>query len=412
MKRTDVIIIGGGQAGLAMSHELDRAGVDHVILEKGRVAESWKSRRWDSLRVLTPNWQTRLPGFGYGGSDPHGFMRATELADYLTRYADSFCAPVLEHTDVLSVRSVEGVYRVETSRGVWVARAVVIATGHCMRPAIPAMADELPVGIRQLTPTQYRNPDQLPPGNVLVVGGSASGVQLADELRRAGRGVVLAVGSHTRLPRRYRGHDIMWWLDRSGRLDRRPQHGAQPAAAGRGSSLQLVGRPTHDDIDLHTLMAAGVRPVGRVIGTSGGRVFLADDLAQTVGAAEDKQTRVLDAIDAYAADHPEIDVAEPHRPTPIWAPQTPRVLDLAEQRISTVIWATGFRRAYPWLQVPVTDANGDLLQRGGVTAAPGLFAMGLYFMRRRNSSFVDGVRHDARDLTFHVMHHLAARAAA
>src|SRR5215212_4602563 len=216
MKSTDVVIVGAGQAGLAMSRCLAAAGVDHVVLERRDIAERWRSERWDSLRLLTPNWLTRLPGWRYEGPDPNGFMTMPEVVRFLGDYAKSFSSPVHANTTVQSITSHEGGYRVATDAGVWTARSVVVATGHCDRPLVPAAASRLSTRVHQLTPPEYRRPEDLPEGGVLVVGASASGVQIAEELRRSGREVVLAVGRHVRVPRRYRGRDIMWWLDRAG----------------------------------------------------------------------------------------------------------------------------------------------------------------------------------------------------
>ena len=254
MLRTDVIVIGGGQAGLAISHCLAERGIEHVVLERGRVGERWRSRSWDSLRLLTPNWMTRLPGFSYDGADPDGFMTAGEFADRLNRYASSFRAPVVMGSAVTSLEMAGGRYQAATHRDTWMAANVVIATGAFQAPFVPDIAQRLSPAIHQLTSSEYRHPGGLPKGGVLVVGASASGVQLAQELRRFGRRVMMAVGAHTRLPRRYRGHDIMWWLDRIGMLDERVEHLADPAEARQRTSLQLIGGRSNRSIDIGTLL--------------------------------------------------------------------------------------------------------------------------------------------------------------
>ncbi len=219
MRRTTTIIIGAGAAGLAMSWRLTASGIDHVLLERGEVANSWRTERWDSLRLLTPNWQSRLPGYAYSGSDPDGFRTMPETVDFISGYAATFSAPVETHTQVTSVRTDDGGYRVSTNTGEWRSRSVVIASGACNVASVPAIAETLPTTIRSVTPMSYRNPDQLPAGGVLIVGASATGVQLAQEIQASGRPVTLAVGEHVRAERTYRGRDILWWMDRLGLLD-------------------------------------------------------------------------------------------------------------------------------------------------------------------------------------------------
>ena len=404
MRRTETVVIGGGQAGLAMSRCLVDAGVDHVVLERGRVAERWRSERWDSLRLLTPNWQSRLPGFRYDGPDPDGYMTMPEVVDFLDRYARSFRAPVEDGTNVLAVETSAGGYRVTTDRGEWESPTVVIATGHCETPLVPQLARELADDLVQVVPGDYRNPGQLPEGGVLVVGASAAGVQLAHEIHAAGRPVTLSIGRHTRLPRVYRGRDILWWLDAMGVLDESTQDVADLAASRRQPSLQLVGTPERATLDLPTLEARGVRLVGRALGAEDSRVSFADDLlAQTV-AADARLALLLQRIDIFAAltgISAEVEPAEPFHPFR-WPREAPTALDLREEGIRTVVWATGYRRRYPWLKVPVLDARGEIRHEGGVTPAPGLYVMGLYFLRRRKSTFIDGVGRDALDLSAHL----------
>jgi putative flavoprotein involved in K+ transport len=404
MRRTEAVVIGGGQAGLAMSRCLRDAGIDHVVLERGRVAERWRRGSWDSLRLLTPNWQSRLPGFRYDGPDPDGYMSADEVVGTLDRYARSFRSPVEEGTTVLAVERAGEGYRVATDRGAWEAPSVVVATGHCDRPFVPAVAQGLPADVVQVVPSRYRNPGELPAGGVLVVGASATGVQLADEIHASGRPVTLAVGRHTRLPRVYRGRDILWWLDAMGVLDESTEEVFDLAVSRSQPSLQLVGRPDRATLDLPVLQERGVRLAGRVAGAEGGRVFLADDLVAHTVAADARLARLLQRIDVFAARtglDAEVGRPEPFRPF-LWPAAAPSAIDLAAEGIRTVVWATGFRRAYPWLHVPVLDAHGEIRHEGGVTSSPGLYVLGLYFLRRRKSSFIDGVGRDAMDLTAHL----------
>jgi putative flavoprotein involved in K+ transport len=398
MRKIDTVVIGAGQAGLATSRCLADAGREHVVLDRGQPAESWRSTRWDSLRLLTPNWMSRLPGWSYQGDDPEGFMSAPDVAQYLTAYGESFNAPVHSWTAVTEVSPTGAGYRVATIAGSWAARHVVVAAGP--RPRVPALAAELAAGVRQLHTDRYRGPAQLPPGRVLVVGASASGVQIAAELRAAGREVVLSAGRHTRLPRRYRGMDIMWWLEQTGALDRTIDQMSDVHEARREPSTQLSGR---GDLDLGILHDSGVVISGRLITADGHRVRFAPDLPLTTALAESRLRRTLATIDGYAEMaglNPE--VLPPGALTPVRLPAGPDELDLRAAGISTVVWATGYDYRYPWLRVPVQDACGDIQQYQGITSAPGLYTIGLRFMHRRNSQFIDGVRHDARTIVRHL----------
>ncbi|HEY0814373.1 MAG TPA: NAD(P)/FAD-dependent oxidoreductase, partial [Pseudonocardia sp.] len=297
--RTSVVVIGGGQAGLAMSWWLNRSGVDHVVLERGEVAQSWRTRRWNSLRLLTPNWMNRLPGQDGNGDDPEGFLSATEVVGLLSGYARSFAAPVRPHTTVVGVQRTVSGFHVDTGDGPWRCRAVVVATGTEAESRVPALAREINGDLQQLTALGYRGPGQVAPGAVLVVGASASGVQIADELRRAGRPVTLAVGDHVRVPRTYRGRDIYRWLDELGILDEGYGEVDDLLRARRLPSLQLIGTPQRHSVDLAALSAAGVRLTGRLVGIASGRAQFSGSLANFIKAADLKQTRLLERIDAH-----------------------------------------------------------------------------------------------------------------
>ena len=404
MRRTGTIVIGGGQAGLAMSRCLSDASLPHVVLERGRVGERWRRERWDSLRLLTPRWQSRLPGFAYDGPEPDGYMTKDEVVRHLERYAWTIAAPVEEGVGVFALRRGPDGYRAETSRGTWDAPSVVIATGNCDTPLVPEAAGSLPASLVQLTSTEYKRPGDLPSGGVLVVGASATGVQLADEIHASGRPVTLAVGRHTRLPRMYRGRDIMWWLDVLGVLDESAEEVSNLALARRLPSTQLVGRPDKATLDLPALLARGVRLAGRLIGAKGSRLSFATDLAEKAAAADARLVHLLRRIDAFARRNGldgEIGPRPPFHPFP-WPYEAPTELDVEEAGIGSVIWATGFKRLYPWLKLPVLDAGGEIRHEGGVTPLPGLYVLGLSFLRRRNSSFLDGVGRDARDLAAHL----------
>jgi putative flavoprotein involved in K+ transport len=400
MTETTTVIIGAGQAGLAMSYCLSERGIEHVVLERGQVAERWRTQSWDSLTLLTPNWMTRLPGFQYDGGEPDGFMPVAALIALLERYARRSQAPVRTGTTVLRVERWCGRFRVFTNRGVWSADSVVVATGYCDLPAVPAASRTIAPSIMQSVPAHYQRPEQLPDGGVLVVGASSTGVQIADEIQRSGRPVTLAVGRHTRLPRRYRGHDILWWLDRLGVLNQSADTVHSIEASRRQPSLQLVGRPDHSTLDLATLREGGVRLVGRVSDADRFRVRLNDDLIATTAAADVKLAEIRMRIDqlivqcGLPAPPPD-----PFRPTWPLALESPDGIDLQAERIKTVIWATGYRRSYPWLHVPgILDRHGEIRHQGGTTPVGGLYVLGINFQRRRNSSFIDGVGGDAEEI--------------
>ncbi|HSM04742.1 MAG TPA: NAD(P)/FAD-dependent oxidoreductase [Longimicrobiales bacterium] len=409
MERIDTLIIGGGQAGLALSRSLTDRGVEHVVLERGRTGERWRSERWDSLRLLTPRWLSRLSGWDpEDGRDPSGFMGRLELVEYLEAFAHVFRVPLVEGVTVRRLeRHGEG-FRVRTDRGSWIADRVVVATGQSQAAHVPEMAKRLTADVHQMVPTDYRRPDQLPRGGVLVVGASATGIQLAEEIHASGRPVTLAVGRHTRLPRRYRGRDVLAWLHDMGVLDQRVDAVANPAASAEQPSMQLVGTPDHRTLDLGLLVRQGVRLAGRARQVDGSRVEFADDLAETLAAADWKLAGLRLRIDRYIRRgglESEAPTPEAFVPTPLV--EGPARLDLRRAGIRTVLWATGFRRDYPWLRIPVLDAAGEIRHRGGITPVPGLYVLGLNFLRRRTSSFLAGVGADAAEIADHIVRNRA-----
>jgi putative flavoprotein involved in K+ transport len=412
MRRITTVVIGAGHAGLAMSRCLTERGIDHVVLERGEVANAWRTERWDSLRLLTPNWQRRLPGLGYDGDDPDGFSTMPEVVALIEGYAQAIAAPVLTDTRVTSVRRTDMGYLVATERGDWHSRTVVIATGACSIPCVPKLAEAVPPAISTLTPTRYRNPDQLGDGGVLVVGASATGIQLADEIHRSGRPVTLAVGEHIRAPRTYRGRDIQWWMDAAGVLDQRYDEVDDIARARNVPSLQLVGTPERVMLDLNALRAIGVQLAGRVVGIADGRLQLSGSLANQCALSDLKMGRLLDGIDRWAAANSLDDAIDPpHRFPPTETGKPPLSLDLRGGAIRTIIWATGFRPDFSWLEVPVLDRKGRIQHDGGVVASPGLYLMGMPFLRRRKSALIDGAADDARELCGHLASYLDGRIA-
>jgi putative flavoprotein involved in K+ transport len=377
------------------------------------VANSWRRERWDSLRLLTPNWQSRLPGYRYGGADPDGFMTMREVVEFISRFAVVCAAPMRTHTSVTSVRRIDEGYHVATTTGDLRCRTLVLASGACNVSNVPAIRQAVPPRIECLAPLDYRNPAQLPDGGVLIVGASATGVQLADEIHRSGRPVTLAVGEHVRLPRTYRGRDVLWWMDASGVWNQRYDDIDDLPRARRLPSPQLVGTPERTTLDLNALGAAGVEIVGRLAAVRSGRAQFSGGLRNQCALADLKMNRLLDTFDEWARVHSRpADVGPPERFEPTRAPATPRLdLDLQSGEIRSIVWATGFRPDYSWLDVPVLDGKGYLRHDGGVVAAPGLYAIGLPVLRRRKSSFIHGAEDDARDLIEHLARYLATGAA-
>ena len=389
---------------------LTEHAIDHVVLERGDVANSWRHERWDSLRLLTPNWQSRLPGYAYNGADPDGFMTMPEVVAHIAGFAAASSAPVRTHTTVISVRQIDGGYCVATDSGEIRCRSVVLASGAANIPRVPQVRQAVPQHIECFTAFDYRNAERLPPGGVLVVGASATGVQLADEIQRSGRPVTLSVGEHVRLPRNYRGRDVLWWMETSGVWSQRYDEIDDLERARRLPSPQLVGTPEHATLDLNVLRAAGVEIVGRLGAVRDGRALFSGGLANQFALADLKMSRLLDTFDAWGcnnAPHAEVGPAERFEPT--HAPASPRLtLDLRSGEIRSIVWATGFRPDYRWLELPVLDRTGELRHDGGLVAgAPGVYAMGLPVLRRRKSTFILGAEDDARDVVGHLVRHLA-----
>jgi putative flavoprotein involved in K+ transport len=411
MRKVAAIVVGAGHAGLAMSRCLSERSIDHVVIERGEIANSWRTERWDSLRLLTPNWQRRLPGFAYEGDDPDGFATMREVIAFMERYARLITAPVEANTRVISLRRAETGYLVATTRGDWQCQAVVLATGACNIACVPQSAEAVPGTIHTLTPMNYRNPEELEDGGVLVVGASATGIQLASEIHRSGRPVTLAVGEHIRAPRTYRGRDIQWWMDAAGVLDQRYDEVDDIDRARRVPSLQLVGSPERVTVDLNALREIGVRLAGRLVGLSGGKALFSGSLRNQCAMSDLKLGRLLDTFDRWAANNgldAELDPAHRFAPTVV-DEKPPLSLDLAQCNIRTIIWATGYRPDHSWLEVPVFDRKGRIGHDGGVVDAPGMYLMGMPFLRRRMSALIDGAAADARDLSEHLALHLAGR---
>ena len=399
-KRTSTVIVGAGQAGLALSRFLSDAGHSHVLFDRGRIGERWRSERWDSLSLLTPAWLSLLPEQA-APADLDRFPAVPEFVAGLEEYASSFDAPVLQRTSVLSVEGGSAGFRVTTNRGIWTADNVVVATGDSADPLVPGVSAGVPNGVESLHSSRYRAADRLAPGGVLVVGAGPSGQQLALELARSGRDVTIAVGRHARMPRRYRGRDIWHWLVALGHVSQPREEIDDLEAVKRSPSLPLSGANGGEQLDLAVLHRAGVRVAGRVLGFTGGEVRLGDDLARETAVAEARMRRILGTIDdlvqrsGIGAPAEEIEQLE--------LPSSVPSFDLRGAGVTTVIWATGYRRSYPWLTIPVLDESGEIVHREGVTAAPGLYTLGLKLQRTRTSHTISGVGADAKIIAHRIL---------
>ena len=405
----DIVVIGAGHAGLAVSRLLTRADREHVVLDRGRVGERWRTARWDSLHLLTPGWMTRLPGW-YADGDPDSFLSAAQFVSHLEQYASSFDARVLTGVTVTRLTTAPAAaYDVHTDHGTCRARAVVVATGPHGTPLVPAAVERSDVHV--ITSDRYRSAGRLDAGGVLVVGASSSGVQIADELARSGRDVVLAVGRHTRMPRRYRGMDVFWWLETTGRLARTIDEVPDPVSARRDPSMQLIGRSRGDtvesEVDLAALQRRGVRLTGRLQSLQGHIATFGDDLAALTADADRRMHSFLDSVDRYV-DRTGLtrEVLPPARPAAVPTARMSSRLDLRAEGIRTVVLATGFRPDNNWVDLPILKADDTFRQTRGVTDAPGVYVIGQRFQHRRDSGFIDGARHDA----YALVHHLTAGA--
>ncbi len=409
-RRISVVVIGGGHNGLAMSVRLAERGVDHVVLERAEVANSWSTQRWDSFTLLTPNWQTRLPGRAYAGDDPDGFMTGAEIVRFIQTYADSVDAPIATGTTVSAVRGVVDGYEVVTDHGTWTCRCVVLAAGACSRPSIPEFAPSVPEGIEQVDPLEYRNPERLGDGGVLVVGAAATGLQLAEEIHRSGRPVTLSVGEHVRMPRTYRGRDIQHWMEAIGRLDERYDEVDDVVKARKVASPQLIGTPERRTLDLNSLTDSGVQLRGRLGAVRDGVALFSGGLRNHCALADQKLGRLLDDIDGWIEQDDADDglgPAERYEETRV-VRGAPLTMDLRSGEIETVVWAAGFHADLSWVELPVFDAAGHLRHDGGVVVAPGVYFLGASFLRRRRSSFIHGADDDTRDLADHLVGHLVS----
>jgi putative flavoprotein involved in K+ transport len=395
----DVAIIGAGQAGLATSWHLKQAGVDHVVLEAGRVAETWRSRRWDSFRLITPNWGVRLPGAIYDGADPDGFMPLAELVDHFRTWADAFDTPVEQNTTVTSLEEDGGSFRLSLPSGAIKARTVVVATGAYQRPHRPAGAESIPDDVVQLFAEEYTNPAALPKGAVLVIGSGQTGCQLAEEIHQSGRKVFLACGRCVWVPRRLEGHDIVWWMIESGFMDRTPDKLPSPQARFLGNP-QATGHDGGRDLNYRVLHEMGVELVGRYLGGEGSEIQLADDVAASVDFGDARLADILTFVRNDCAAR-GLDPLTFEMPPPFRIKTRTR-LDVARDGIGAVIWTSGYRPDYGWVKFPVFDDMGLPIQTDGRTNVQGLYFMGVHWMRKNKSAILHGVGEDAEVVARHI----------
>jgi putative flavoprotein involved in K+ transport len=398
----DIVVIGGGQAGLAMSAVLQQRGREHVVLERGQVGGRWRTERWESLRFQFPNWSLQLPGYAYTGNDPNGFAYWREVLGAIEDYAASTRAPVREHTEVTGLRMDDGGFVLSVPDGTIHAGCVVVATGPFQRPRIPQLSEGVAPSVLQTDPTRYRRPEDLPDGAVLVVGSGASGCQIGDELLRAGRTVFLSVSRHRRVPRRFRGEDVYWWLDRMGRfaqtIDSLPGRQWPPSTIVTGASGGY-------DVNVRQMAADGIRVLGRIVGASDGALAVAANANEILDEADVAFATFLAAAREFVAANPDLDLAEEEPTGSAELPATVaevESLDLRRANVAAIVWATGYHYDYDWLQIPVLDAQGRPRQQRGVTQVPGLYFLGLHWMHTFKSGLFSGVGSDAEYLAQHM----------
>lgn len=395
----DVVIVGAGQAGLSLSWYLTRHGVEHILLEKDCIASDWKKRRWENFTLVTPNWHCQLPGFGYSGNDPDGFMSGPEVYDFVRRFATSFNPPVRESVEVTElVLLPDGGFRVTTNVGTMSAKQVVIATGGYHRPKKPAFANSLDDSIHQLHSADYRSSDQLPDGGVLVVGTGQSGTQIAEDLHLEGRKVHLAVGNAPRVARTYRGRDCMDWLNEMGVYDVQIQAHAGGLAKRENTNHYVTGRGGGRDIDLRQFAREGMQLHGHLTGARGKTAYFATDLARSLDHADSVAESIKNDIDRYI-EAEGIDVPTEQRYRAVWEPESePQSVDLVAAGITSIIWATGFTPDYRWVKVGVFDGEGHPTHVRGVTGVDGLYFLGLPWLDTWGSGRFAAIARDARHI--------------
>ncbi|HXZ08599.1 MAG TPA: MSMEG_0569 family flavin-dependent oxidoreductase [Paraburkholderia sp.] len=392
-----VLVVGGGQAGLSISYFLQQAGIDHLIVEKQTVTHTWRSQRWDAFCLVTPNWQCTLPGHPYDGADPHGFMVKDEIIQYLDAFIEKVNAPVLEHTAVEHVtRGIDGRYAVRTSRGNFTADQVVVASGGYHTPIVPRLAERLPAHIVQMQSSEYRNPQALPDGAVLVVGSGQSGAQIAEDLHLAGKKVYLAVGEAPRCSRFYRGRDVVDWLADMRYYEMSVNEHPLREGVRDNTNHYVTGRDGGRDIDFRRFALEGMELYGRLDDLRDGALQFAPNLEENLDSADDTLNRINASIDGFI-DKLGIDAPLGDRYVPVWKPQREReTLDLESSGISSIVWCIGFKPDFSWLDAPVFNGRGSPSHNRGVTALPGLYFVGLPWLYTWGSGRFSGVARDAQ----------------
>jgi len=399
----DVLVVGAGQAGVAISQHLTERGVTHVVLERGRIAERWRSERWDSLAANGPVWHDRFPGMEFAGLSPEAFASKDQVADYFAAYAEKYSAPIRCGVEVASVRPKDGEpgFRVESTAGTFDARYVVAATGAFQHPVIPAIVPATS-GLTQIHSSSYRNPQQLPEGAVLVVGAGSSGVQIAAEIQKSGRQAFLSVGPHDRPPRSYRGRDFVWWLGVLGKWD-----ASAPAQGAEHVTIAVSGADGGHTVDFRSLAESGIQLVGRTASFENGTMHFNPDLRTNIERGDANYLGLLDEADAYilrnGLDLPEEPDARALGADPVAMTDPLLELDLAQAGVASIVWATGYSVDYGWLEVDAFDEKGKPRQHRGVSVEPGVYFLGLPWQSRRGSSFIWGVWHDAQFVADHIM---------
>lgn len=405
-----VAVIGGGQAGLSASYYLTQKKIDHVVLEKNRIGHSWRTQRWDTFCLVTPNWQCMLPGFQYAGPDPHGFMKKDDIVVYIEAFAASFNPPVFEGVGVTLLRKLnDDVFEVQTTLGTFTADQVVVAVGGYHKPKIPRVAEKIPPHISQIHSSEYRNPQQLPEGKVLVIGSGQSGCQIAEDLHLAGREVHLAVGSAPRVARRYRGRDVVDWLADMGHYDMPVEQHPLKEAVRAKANHYVTGRDGGRDIDLRLRAKEGMRLHGRVSDCVAGVLHFADDLVKNLNNADQSSENIKNTIDAYIAKH-GIEAPEEARYVPVWQPEPgPSAIDLNTEDISGIVWSVGFETVFDWIDLPVFNGKGYPNHYRGVSSEPGLYFLGLSWLHTWGSGRFSGVARDSKYVSEQIEEQLQAR---
>jgi putative flavoprotein involved in K+ transport len=400
MEKVETIIVGGGQAGLATSYHLKQRGREHVIFERAeKPAHAWRTDRWDSFTLVTPNWSVQLPGAHYDGNDPDGFMQKMEIIAYFEKYVEKFKLPVQFKTPVLEVAPMDGKgYQVKTDGKTFQAKNVVVATGTFQRPKIPAFRANIPAGILQLHSGQYHNPSQLPDGAVLVVGAAQSGMQIAEELHQSGRTVYLSTGAAPRVPRRYRGRDIVSWMLDTGFMDQTVEKLPSPKARLAGNP-QASGKNGGHSLNLHQFVRDGIKLFGHIAGAQDGKVMFKPDLKENLAKTDKIEKDIIAMIDRYIA---SIDINAPQETLPDlqdgYSVEVLTELDLKTANINTIIWAMGYAFDYDLVKLPVTDEDNFPIQQRGVTQYPGLYFVGMNWLSKRKSAVLLGVNEDVENI--------------